>query len=565
MEVLTAFCDFEGATWLLFNPNVAPLIYYSHLPIIVISILLAFFILKQNKKSLPNQILFFMLLPFGLWVFLDSIFWASNRSDVIMLVWSIILLIEPLVYMAGLYLLYVLVEKKDLGFRAKLLLSLLCVPLIVFVPTIYGLSSFDLGTCLSVEGPIALYYTYAVEALMVLIIIAYTIYKLVRPAGSSRKEVLSLSAGTILFLLAFAWGNITGSFTENWQLGQFGLFGMPLFAGFLAYSIVKFHTFNIKLLAAQALVVALWFLVPSLLFIRTIDNVRIVVGITSILIFILGVYLIRSVKREVEQRERIEVLAKDLESANEQLKVLDQARAEFISIASHQLRTPPATVKWYLSALLAGDYGKVPAGLNESLKKAQNTNNHLISLIEDMLNVSRIERGKMEFLFAPTNIEELAKFASDQLIPMASDKKLKLVYIPPKTPLPEITADKEKLRQVMNNLIDNALKYTKAGTVEVRLMQKGDEIHFYVKDSGKGIAAAEKNSIFQKFSRGKESIKQSAGLGLGLYVAKIIIEQHKGKIWAESQGEGKGSTFCFSLPINSGLKETTLVDLAQQK
>jgi signal transduction histidine kinase len=218
-----------------------------------------------------------------------------------------------------------------------------------------------------------------------------------------------------------------------------------------------------------------------------------------------------------------------------------------------------------LSALLDGDYGKVPAKILEQLKRTQNTNNHLISLIEDMLNVSRIERGKMEFLFEPTNVEELARFSYEQLLPIAGDKKLELTYLPPKSSLPTIMADKEKLRQVMNNIIDNALKYTKIGSVAVSLSREGDEIKFSVKDSGKGINKEDADSIFQKYSRGKESVKQSAGLGLGLYVAKIIIDQHKGKIWASSLGEGQGSIFAFSLPINSGLKQTTLVDLSQGK
>ena len=178
-----------------------------------------------------------------------------------------------------------------------------------------------------------------------------------------------------------------------------------------------------------------------------------------------------------------------------------------------------------------------------------------------MLNVSRIERGKMEFLFEPTDVEELARFSYEQLLPIAGDKKLHLTYEPPASPLPQIMADKEKLRQVMNNIIDNALKYTKQGTIAVSIFQQGDEIEFRVKDSGKGISPEEKESIFLKYKRGKESVKQSAGLGLGLYVAKVIVEQHKGRIWAESPGEGQGSVFCFSLPINSDLKQTALVDL----
>src|SRR3989344_2159626 len=114
MNSLLALCDFEAPKWLLFGPNVAPLVYYSHLPIFAVSLLLAFFILFRDKTALVNRVLFVTILSFAFWVFLDSIFWAANRSDIIMLVWSLILLIEPVIYVGSFYFLYLLLEKKDL-------------------------------------------------------------------------------------------------------------------------------------------------------------------------------------------------------------------------------------------------------------------------------------------------------------------------------------------------------------------------------------------------------------------------------------------------------------------
>jgi signal transduction histidine kinase len=202
--------------------------------------------------------------------------------------------------------------------------------------------------------------------------------------------------------------------------------------------------------------------------------------------------------------------------------------------------------------------------VKETLVRAERTNNLLISLIEDILNVSRIERGKLEFLFEPVDLEDMAKITYEQLEPLAQEKQQTFTYHGPKTALPKIMADKEKLRQVMNNLIDNAIKYTQAGgSVDVKLEKQDDKINFSVTDSGQGIDEKSIENIFEKYSRGKESIKHSAGLGLGLYVAKIVITEHKGKIWAESKGQGKGSKFIFSLPIHTDLKETTLVDLGK--
>ncbi len=250
------------------------------------------------------------------------------------------------------------------------------------------------------------------------------------------------------------------------------------------------------------------------------------------------------------------LLYEQLEQANNQLKILDQARSEFITIASHQLRTPPATIKWYLASILDGDFGKLPTEAATQLRKTQWTNDSLISLIDDLLNVSRIERGKMEFLFEPIDILAITQLTVDQLAPQAENKKLKLVFERPIKPLPMITADKEKLRQVINNFIDNAIKYTKTGQVTVDLSATETDVILRVTDTGRGVKAEMIQSIFDKFDRGKEAVRNSTGLGLGLYVAKVIIDQHMGKIWVESSGEGKGSSFIFSIPIKNNLEKS---------
>jgi signal transduction histidine kinase len=251
------------------------------------------------------------------------------------------------------------------------------------------------------------------------------------------------------------------------------------------------------------------------------------------------------------------ILYEQLKINNEQLKIMDLARAEFISIASHQLRTPPATIKWYLAAVLAGDYGRFNPKIRTALEKSQLTNNTLISLIDDMLNASRIERGKMEFLFEYTDVEKLTEETVMELTPQAIMHKLKLEYKKPKIKLPQILADKEKLQQVVNNLIDNAIKYTKTGTVSVELSKTASDLVIKVKDTGKGLAPGEHDAIFQKYGRGKDSQKHASGLGLGLYVAKVVVEHHKGKIRAESPGLNKGTTFIVTLPLKTDLKAET--------
>lgn len=255
------------------------------------------------------------------------------------------------------------------------------------------------------------------------------------------------------------------------------------------------------------------------------------------------------------------LLYEKLKVANEQLKALDKARAEFISIASHQLRTPPATIKWYLGAILSGDFGVLSDDLKAAISRTNVTNEAQIATIDDLLNASRIERGKLEFFFEENPLEPVVATLVEQMVPLAALKKLELQYVKPSTVFPNILMDKEKIRQVINNMIDNAIKYSKTGVVKVGLKQVDDNLVVSVTDNGKGISTDELKTLFQKYSRGHDSVTHATGLGLGMYVAKVIVEQHNGKIWAESPGVRLGSTFYFSLPIHSELQATT-VDLA---
>ena len=257
------------------------------------------------------------------------------------------------------------------------------------------------------------------------------------------------------------------------------------------------------------------------------------------------------------------LIYEQLEALNKQLVALDKARAEFISIASHQLRTPPATIKWYLGAVLNGDFGELSTELHAAIERANVTNEAQISTIDDLLNASRIERGKLEFFFEKNSLEKVVSDLVVQMQPLAQMKKMNIVYRPPSEVYPDIMMDKEKVRQVVNNMIDNAIKYSKAGDILVSLEKVDRDLVVKVKDTGKGISADELKTIFDKYTRGHDSVTHATGLGLGMYVAKIIIQQHNGQIWAESAGAGKGSTFIFSLPIESKIHDTS-VDLMKE-
>ncbi len=238
------------------------------------------------------------------------------------------------------------------------------------------------------------------------------------------------------------------------------------------------------------------------------------------------------------------------------MQTLDQAKSEFISIASHQLRTPLTSIKGFISLLMEGSYGKVGKGIQAVLEKIYISNERLIKLVEDLLNISRIESGKISFNFTPNDIEKTIQETLETFKIMAKSRNVELSFHnQSRRKIPPFCFDKSKIQEVISNLVDNSFKYTNQGSVKVFLRDMGKKVQVEVRDTGIGIDPEDLPNLFQKFRRGKETSKlYTEGTGLGLFVCKKIIESHQGKIWAESKGKNKGSRFIFEL--RKDLKES---------
>lgn len=251
----------------------------------------------------------------------------------------------------------------------------------------------------------------------------------------------------------------------------------------------------------------------------------------------------RTLEREVARA------TEELQIANEQLKDTDKAKSEFLSIASHQLYTPLTAIRGYLSMIAEGDFGNVPEKLRNSLNIVTESSERLIELIKNLLDVSRIESGRLELSLESVDLTQMAKELVAELTPNAEKKKLNLTFQEPPRKLASVVADAQRLRQVLLNTLDNAIKYTNQGSVEVRVQEHGDDVVYSVKDTGRGMSKDALARLFAKFTRmGARDGQRADGLGLGLYVARQMIREIHGDIWAESEGEGKGSTFTVRLP-----------------
>jgi len=254
-------------------------------------------------------------------------------------------------------------------------------------------------------------------------------------------------------------------------------------------------------------------------------------------------------------QKEVDSQTKELRDANLRLQQLDKAKSEFISLASHQLRTPLTIIKGYISMMLEGSWGEMASKQREQLDKVYISNERLIKLVEDLLTVSRIESGRLDFNWELVPLEEMVENVVKEFGQIANKKKLYLKFIKPKKRLSKIKIDSLKIRQVVQNLIDNALHYTEEGGATVRLEQKQNKMIFSIQDTGIGVSSKEQVVLFEKFSRGREVGKlHTEGVGLGLYLGAKMVEAHQGKIWVESEGRDKGSTFFFSLPIKKKKK-----------
>jgi signal transduction histidine kinase len=366
--------------------------------------------------------------------------------------------------------------------------------------------------------------------------ISNLVRKYIKSTGIEKDQLKFISFGLILTIISAILSNaviplITGSARSAKLAPATTIFF--LFFTFLA--ITRYHLFGIEVILTEILVGVIGILLLVQIFVAPSTLWRIVNGVIFVLFCIFGYLLIRGVFREIRRREELERISR--------------AKTEFISITSHQLRTPLTVIKGYLSMVLEGVYGEVSEKLKKVLENIYLANERLIKLVNSFLNVSKIELGKLELELERADIVEIVESVVKEMEIAAKEKNLYLKFEKPKE-APKILIDKEKIREIILNLVDNAIKYTQEGGVEVKLQILNNRLQIVVADTGEGLTKEEKEKLFESFSRGSAGQKYWVeGAGVGLYVAKKIVELHQGKIWVESEGKGKGSKFYVELPI----------------
>lgn len=556
-------CQWDTAPFLLFSSEVEPLVYYSHLFPAIAVLILAIVVLYRSNLKLTSRLFFSISVLFAIFAIFDLILWATEKPELIMFLWSTLTYIEPLIYALVLYLFLVFSKQRDMSVVEKVLVFLLFVPILLLGPTSLNIAGFDYTNCwrLAIEGPIATYYTYFIEAVFALWLLVSGVITVMHSSNAQhKKRVTLLLIGSLFFLLAFSSGNIFGTLLqgvmgeEAWVIGQYGFFGMPIFLGFIMYLMVNFEFFAARIIYAEVLILSSFVALLSLIFIPDQATARPVLLLTIVMFGFLGYFLVKGVKRDIEQKEQLEHLTEQLAKANKRLKMLDQMKSEFVSVASHQLRSPLTSIRGYASMLLEGSFGKLTDKSKEAVGRIAESSRYMAMSVEDYLNVSRIEAGRMRYELSDFNLKDIAEKIVDDQRAIAVKKGLILTFKSSNLDSRGMVyADVGKTQQMIHNILDNAIKYTPHGSITVTVNDdtKKKKVYVSITDTGVGMDSEAIEEVFEKFIRAKNANTVNVtGTGLGLYVAKRMAEQMNGTITASSPGEGEGSTFTLELPMS---------------
>lgn len=504
----------------------------------------------HDKKSVTNRLFFLMSLSTVFWSLAN--YFSINVDSSQLLIWTRLVLFFATPH-AVLFLLFIhnfpspkLTTRKSIFWLIILVLILTMIATVS--PYVFsGINSIE-GRAVPIAGMLMpLFASVVLGSLVFGLILIIKKYKEAKDTERTQWKYMLVGVSLSYILLIITNFLFVVMFGIIYFIKLGPLFMLPAIFG-MGYAILKHKLLHVKTIATELLTFVI--LSISLFEVLTAKGgweLLLRIGLFS-LFFIFGLFLIRSVLNEVEQRERLEILTKELESANVKLKELDKIKSEFLSFASHQVKTPMSVVKGYATLIFDGTYGEVSDKIKETALKIKESADKMIALVNNLLDLRKIEEGKMEFKFEKIDLVKIVDDTVEELKQLAQSKNLDLSF---ETSLKtfDYGADSQKLRQVFQNLIDNSIKYTETGWIKVKLIVSSEFVEISVSDSGRGISKELLPQLFEQFIRDAKEIKKIEGTGLGLYIAKQIITAHHGQIWVESPGIGQGSLFHVKLPI----------------
>jgi signal transduction histidine kinase len=449
--------------------EVRQLALYSHLLPIFVSIALGYYVYRLSGRQAPSILFGVFTLLLSAWLAGDLITWHSNSYYAVAAFWSTLDFINILFYLVlACFFIVQTLRKKSLPLSISILAILIAIPPLIITVAGMAVGEFDETNCEMAGNSVLALYKLIVEwsAIAVIALLGLVVTARNWRDKKYRNQTLVLTLSSVSFLGIFSSSEYIATLTDVYEVTLYALFSLPIFLVILTYSIIEQG--SIKLRGDSFILARLLFFIFILVavfnLVLTDDSLEFLVTSASTVVTVgFGLLLLRSARREVQQREQIESLAKGLEKANARLRELDKQKSEFVSIASHQLRSPLAAIRGYASMILEGSFGKVESKMAEPLTRIADSAKMMNESVEDFLSVSRIEGGNMKYELADFNLRELAEHITDDLRPEGFRKGLLLLFKTNLTSQGLVHADKGKVQQILHNLINNSLKYTPKG------------------------------------------------------------------------------------------------------
>ena len=516
----------------------------------ILTLLLGLFVLGKNRKLRLNQVFFFFALSCTIWL-LGSSMMLKSKTDEEAIFWDRIVYIGVVFIPTLSYHISLLFTKtrnrKYLLFAGYFLSSLFFIlsRTDYFVTDLY---KYSWGFHTQARFFHHIFLIFFIVYFVLFFLNVYRFYRKTKAVERSQAAYFLL-ASFLMFLSSLAFLSAYGI-----NLPPFSYFTAVVFVFILTLAITRYHLFGIRVILTELLVGGMGLIWLVFSFLMPTVNLRILTFLTFFLFCIFGYYLIKATYEEEKRREEAERMAVQERALRLRTERLAGARDQFILSSQHYFRTPLTSIIGYLEMVLEENlYGKLPQKAKEKLNNVSQSVQELRKRIEESLSIVAFQAGKGILNLEETQIEDLVKKAVEDLRILAQKKNLFLKLKLPKDSLPKIKLDKEKITEALTNLIENGIKHTNEGGVTIGLEHKKEKnsVLFWVKDTGIGISKEELPEIGKvPFQRGKEAKELTLlGKGIGLYLSRLIVEAQGGKLWAESEGIGKGSVFYVELPV----------------
>lgn len=528
----------------LFDLSVAPpLLSYAYVPLFIILLTFGLTVAIRAHFTLKTRAILFFSVALSLWLVNEIVQWVAIYHDVIFTAWRLALPLQAAVIFGwtAIAMRFYPESRAIRGFA--ILNGILMIGSFFLFSSPANMESYNIVACEGVAGWIWIpFYIYQAFLVAWVVHLAHRVVHAV-PPGSLLIMKRRMLACLFIIGSSFVLSNILGELTGWYEVNLIIPIGIVIGIGLLLITAAEYPVFTFKPQISEVLVFLSLCLVGSLLLVPNFSSQRIVIICTVIGLLVLGRIVVRVNRRAEKQRQQLELVMN-------KLRELDQSKNEFISFATHQMRSPLVSIKWGSETLL----DESTSGPLNDTQRILGQKIHAVAVamtdtVNDLLDISKIEQGGLVLKPEPLDLEGFIETIVGQFVGSAQQKGLVLSYQSTAVAPVTVSADQTKLRQVLVNLIDNSIKYTDKGTVAVSLSIQGSVATVSIVDTGRGITPEDRDKLFGKFARGKSGSANKGGSGLGLFLAKKIVEMHGGELSVTSPGEGQGSTFSFTVPL----------------